>query len=79
MLCIMVGTRATCVALPIMTDRMSIMHGENSVESACKCEVDLVPGMRRCTFNNLVGVATKAYGAGREGLFASAIAKTPFI
>jgi hypothetical protein len=58
---------------------MSVAHGENSVESAGKCEVDLVPGTRRCTFNNLVGVATKAYSAGREGLFAGTIAKTPFV
>jgi hypothetical protein len=62
-----------------MTDRTSVAHGESLVESAGKCEVDLVPGAQKHTFDNLVGVATKAYGAGREGLFASAIAKTPFI
>ena len=79
MLCIVVGSGAACIALPVVADRTSIAHGEDSVELAGKCGVDLIPGAGRTTFDDLVWVATKAYGAGREGLSASATAKTPFV
>lgn len=58
-----------------MTDGMSITHGENSVELAGQC--DLIPGVKRCTFNDLVWVVTKAYSAGREGLFCQRYCKNP--
>jgi len=75
MVSVVFGTCAACDPLEVAADGAAIAEYQGFVDSLSERGVEAVPCLKCVAFDDLVGVAAKAYGAGRVDLAACACSK----